>query len=240
MEEFKMEMTLYQRPQSRSDRVLWAVHEIGITDLLKTRTVELLKSEQNKEEFTTINHLRQVPALILRDPKSKEEHIMTESCAIPAFLVEATDSDLQPPISNAFARARYYRMMTLAACSIDDAVTAVVFNEKVAPEALRDPIAASKGRTYFKEKVLKVLNDVFVTKDGENPVEWVCEPYHKGFTIADCVVGFALILADLVNLLEDSPALKDYITRCKERPAYQAMRNSSTYKAVLEEFDIEK
>lgn len=234
-----MELTLHQHPQTRSDRVLWAIHELGLTDRTKMKMVDLTKGDQHTEKYGTINGMRQVPTLGLRDPTTGREYSMTESATIPVYLAEATASSLQPPKTNAFARAQFFRVIALASTDIEHMVTTVVFNEKVAPVAVRDNAAAAKARASFKKTAIGVLEEIFTAKEGEPAIEWVCEPYHKGFTIADCVVGVILIFADFVNLIDDSPVLKEYVARCKERPAYKEMCSIPSYVAALEKSIIQ-
>lgn len=210
-------------PQTRSDRVLWAIHELGLQNKLKLKEIDLYKGEQLAPDFVSMNQLSEVPVLILTEAETGKKHAMTESCTIPHFLAEKTESDLLPPICNSFARAQYFRIIGLTCSTIDTLISTIVFNEFVAQDS-KDLKAAARAREDFANKPAKALNEIFASKDADEPVQYILEPYHKGFTIADIVLGNILIISEIVNLLDDYPYLQAYVNRLKQRPAYQSMR----------------
>eukprot|EP00171_Calliarthron_tuberculosum_P000943 IDg943t1 len=223
MKSFGMDMELFYLPKSRSDRASWTIHELGIADQVSLKKLNVLKGEQNDSDFKAKNPMGQVPTLILACPKTGKKHVMTESAAIAQFLVESTESDLQPKPCNTLARAQYFRVASLAATSIDTMVYTVLLNELLLPAEKRDMKAAAKARVDFVEKPLKTLESIFAVEEGEEPVEYICEPFHKGFTAADIILGQILSHADDLDMLATSPVVKAYVSRLRERPAFKNM-----------------
>lgn len=223
MKSFNMDMELYYMPKTRSDRTLWAIRELGIEDKVVLKKVQIFEGQQFSEEFKAVNPMCQIPTLALTNPETGKKHVMTESAAIAQFLTEVTESDLQPSLCNVLARAQYYRIASLAATSIDTMVYTIVVNELIAPEDKRDKKAAAKARADFAGKTLKTLEEILDVKDGEKQVEYICEPHHKGFTIADVILGQILIIADSLDLLATSPLVKAYVDRLQKRPAFSQM-----------------
>lgn len=225
MRPVEVNMTLYQTPGSRSDRALWAIRELGLCDKLTLKKIDILRADNHTDEYKEKNIMRQVPTLVFADPTNGTKHTMTESAAIALFLAENSGSSLQPAVSNSLARAQYYRIASLAATSVDTIVYTVFFNEVIAPESMRNPNAAAKARTDFAEKPLKAIEAIFSNKDSDVPVEYICEPYHKGFTIADVILGQILLVADKLGLLDNSPLVKAYADRLRERPMYKNLHS---------------
>lgn len=203
MEDYKLE--LHHTPFSRSDRVLWAVYELGLEQQLVTNNVNIIRGEQRS--LASISSMRQVPVLVLTDSNGNRQ-VVTESCGIIMFLAESCDS-LLPPLDNLPARAQMHRVVSLAASTVDELVFRVFRHEKFEPDAA----ISSKARREFA-RARRMLNEML------SHGKWACAPHYDEFTIADVALGYVLIFAHRIGMLHDAPILQEYVQRCKSRPAF--------------------
>ncbi len=218
MKDSSLKIEVYHAAPSRSDRVIWAIYELGLEDSTTIHDVSLRAGDHRKDELKELNPIMQVPTMVLTDGKG-QKRVVTESCVIPAVLSEICDDRLSPPRTDVLSRATYHRVNAMVGANIDLMVTAVMWNEKVGPEELRRPEAAAKGRADFKAKGAVVLNQML----GDN--QYICGPDHDEFTMADISLAWILFLADKCDMLDEEPKLKAYLDRCLERPSWQKLRS---------------
>lgn len=212
------DLTLYHKLPSRSLRVVWLAAEIGILNKIKVEEVDLMKGDQYQGPFRKLNKMSAVPALILTDKKTCQDTVMTESAAICMFLTDniPNGSSLKPEPSNTLGMAAYYRFIALASASIDSIMWQIRLHEQLLPEGTRVPAVAQMARTEFAKKVIPALEDT-LGKDRE----YICEPFHNGFSTADIMVGYCCYWANFSGLLDDSPILQRYLARVKSRTAFK-------------------
>lgn len=226
----KYEMTLYHCPLASSARVMWALCELGIDDV-EIKEVNVREGEQHTEPFRTLNPMMQVPVMEFRERSTGEKVIMTEGAAIVQLLAERTGL-LQPSVDNVLARAKYLRFCAFSAGSIQAYLVAIRMHKKRSEPHIAS--IAQEARKNFKEKVVPTLEGAL--KDGEH---WICAPYYDHFTMADLLIGSALIIVSTSNLLDDSPVLCKYMKRVMDRKAVIDMfGDRHEFEAQLREFGI--
>ena len=220
-----LDMTLYHKPPSRSVRVAWLAAELGILSQIKIEEISLFKGEQYRPPFRSINPMSAIPTLIVRDSDTNTETVMTESGAICVWLSEIVPAhSLKPPSTNIVALGQYHRFVTLAAASIDALLWDIRMNEVLLPPAERTQGIADRSREKFIKSVIPTLEGAL----GKEGVQYICEPYFKGFTTADVMVGYALYWASSMDLISGSPILQGYVKRIMDRPAFkEATRTKS-------------
>ena len=198
---------LYGMPGTRSSRIQWVLEEANAPYELVL--VNLLEGAHKKPEHLA----RHVHCLI---PAYEEGSLkLIESAAMSMLIADRfPDAKLAPAVGTD-ARARYYELITYAVSTLDEHVIPAYLHTKVVPEAARDPKIVEHGKAVFAKSA------EFLTKElGSNPYFLGAE-----FTAADAVVGYDLILAAQIGLLEGHPTLQAFVGRIVERPAFKkAMR----------------
>ena len=207
-----LNIELHHLEHSRSERVIWTVHELGLENLMTIKTLDYFKGELETDEMKQLNPFLQVPVVVLTDARGKN-YTMTESCAIGFLLSEACNGKLSPPTTDIMSRAKYHRITMACAASIDFMVEAVLVHEFLLPREKRDASAAAKGRADFRDKGVLVIKQMLADN------RYICGPGHDEFTIADIMLAWILWVADKCGMLNEEPVLKDYLERCLERPA---------------------
>lgn len=196
-------ITLYHSPRSRSVRPRWLLEEIGADYELVT--LDLSKQEQKSEAHRRVHPHGQVPALIDGDLA------LIESAAICLYLADRFPAAKLAPQVGTPERGRYYQWMVYSIGTLEPPVLQVFMNTVQLPEGERSAAQATAGRVRFAE-VGRVIGDGLAGR-----------PFLLGeqFTAADVMIGSTLAWASLMGLLDDQPALGDYVERLVQRPAYQ-------------------
>eukprot|EP00747_Dinoflagellata_sp_TGD_P207644 gnl/TRDRNA2_/TRDRNA2_81197_c0_seq1.p1 gnl/TRDRNA2_/TRDRNA2_81197_c0~~gnl/TRDRNA2_/TRDRNA2_81197_c0_seq1.p1 ORF type:complete len:234 (-),score=52.92 gnl/TRDRNA2_/TRDRNA2_81197_c0_seq1:152-853(-) len=210
-------MTLYHTASARSIRALWTLHEMGIADKCKLVTMPFPPRVFVKE-YLKINVLGTIPFFVDDGGKVK----MTESCAIPKYLVEKYGpSPLEvKPSEPDFAA--YLNWIAHADATLTFPQTVVLRYTRQEP-GRADAAAEDYGKWYIAR--LRLLDSVL--EDGR---EFLCS---GRFTIADICVVFALMLG--VGFEFDKkykPQTLAYMKRILERPAFKAAAKQETQSAL--------
>lgn len=200
---------LFEYPPTRSNRVKWALEELGIA--YRSVVVDLAAGEQNQPDYRSLQPLGCVPAV--RSP----HYTQFESVAIVMQLVdEHPDSGLAPAVRTP-GRAAYYQWCVFAAAEIDPAIMAVFDNAMRPLEAMRPPgrqhdaNAAGYGRAAFNA-CARALSAALAKG-----------PYILGerFSGADIAIGHSCDMARRTGLIGNFPELDAYLDRLGERPAHR-------------------
>ena len=201
-------MELYEWPPTRSQRARWALEELRAE--YTSHLVDLLKGEQNSDEYREIHPLGVVPAL------TTHTYTMYESVAIVMQLIDLyPEKNLAPPVGSEL-RAAYYQWCIFACAELDPAIMMVFDNTMRPLEFMRPPGSqheenlAEKGRYDFGVRA-EMLSDQLDKRK-----------YMLGneFSGADIAVGHSLYMARVTGLMEDFPVLKDYYKRLRHRPCH--------------------
>lgn len=200
---------LYEWPPTRSQRVRWALEELGLD--YSSHEVDFASGAQDAPAYRDIHPLGIVPAL------QTDSYTIFESVAILLQLIdESADKGLAPAVGSA-DRARYYQWCVFACAELDPAII-VYFDNTMRPldhmrppGAPHDPMAAERGRYMFEERA-RVVSAALEDRR-----------YLLGSTFsgADIAVGHSCFMAIHTGLIDAFPILKDYHQRLRERPAYQ-------------------
>jgi glutathione S-transferase len=197
---------LYHCPDARSFRALWALEELGLPYDLHLLP---FPPRAKAPEYLQINPLGTIPALI------DGPTLLTESAAIVqylavrhapnALLVEADD-----PAYGAWLNWLYFGEATLTFPQ-----TLVLRYRTLEPGRCEQ--AADDYARWFLSR-LRHVDRALAAGD------WLCA---GRFTGADISVGYALLLANHLKLLDGvSPAIAAYWERLKARPAFQAAKRA--------------
>ncbi len=189
-------------PQTRAVRPRWMLEELQLPYTL--RHIDLFSGEGETDEYKKINPYGAIPSMIIDD------QVMHESAAMCHWLADMDpDKGLAPAITDP-DRMKYEQWMYYSQATLEPQPWLVIMHSYVLPEEQRvdDIIPWAKQRS---EKILAVLNEEL--KHGG---------YLLGekFSAADIMVGSTLMM--MKDELSQFSALKKYVEKLQQRPAYQA------------------
>ena len=195
-----MDLTLYYMPGTRSERVRWALDELGLDYGIEK--LDLFKGEGNRADYRAIHPLGQLPALLV------DGQAMFESGAIVQWLAEATPgSRLAPPVDQP-ARRAFDQWMYFAATSLEAPAWEMMLHGNILPDE-QGVKSIVPFATQQYQRALQVLDHALTGKD-----------YLLGsdFSAADIMVGY--LLPWFPEQLTECTVLPAYLDRLKQRPAY--------------------
>jgi len=187
---------LYHVPNTRSNRVLWLLEEIGAPYDLTLMTPD----ERRGEDHVSRHPLGRVPVI------EDDDGFVFESLAILLHIADLhSEAGLTPPVGS-HDRALVYQWSVFAMTELEPAV----IEARVARRA-EDKERIDAAVESFREAAA-VVEDAL--DDGD---------YLVGgrFTVADLVCGAVLMFARHAELLERMPRIADYLERLEARPARQ-------------------
>ncbi len=197
--------TLHHCVSARSFRVLWMLEELGLTYTLKMLP---FPPRANAREFLQINPLGTVPAFFDGEVR------MTESAAICQYLVATAARTARTPLNveahepefGAFLNYLHFGEATLTFPQ-----TLVLRYGRFEPQERRSPQVADDYAKWFLSR-LRSLEPLVAA-----------QPYLCGrFTAADVSVGYALMLAEELDLAARfTSAVAAYWQRLREREAFR-------------------
>ena len=200
-----MTITVHHLENSRSQRVLWLLEELGLP-------YEVKRYERNRATMLAPPELRAVHPLgkspVITDSDTGRRAI-AETGAIVEYLVEKADGRLGPPVHRD-AVLRYRHFVHYAEGSLMPVLFAKLVLSRV-------PLL---GKTA--QKRLQPMIDVHL--------DWIeteiaSRPWFAGndFTAADVIMSFPVEAArSRAGLASSRPATIDWLARIHARPAYQA------------------
>lgn len=192
---------------NRSLRVLWAMEELGMDYALE---VMPFPPRYTVEGYKKINSLGTVPYFIDGDIH------MTESVAICQYLCEkyqrdnGFDSLLVRPTEPDYGQ--YLNWLYHSDATLTFPQTLVLRYREFAAKDCQQGQTADDYEKWFAAR-LTLLSEHLLSHD------YLCA---DRFTMADIAIGFALHLATLLKLDSNfSPQVAEYLTRLRERSAFQ-------------------
>lgn len=198
---------LYHCPDARSFRALWTLEELAIPYELHLLP---FPPRARAPEYLEVNPLGTIPAMI------DGETFMTESAAIVQYLAarhapNALNVEVGDPAYGAWLNWLYFGEATLT------------FPQTLVLRYRRlEPGRAERVADDYARWFLSRLKHVDRALAGG--ADWLCA---ERFTGADISVGYALLLADFLKLLETAPpAVLAYWERLKARPGFQAAKRA--------------
>ncbi|MDB5419110.1 MAG: gst [Phenylobacterium sp.] len=204
---------LYHCPDARSFRALWALEEL---DLPYELHLLAFPPRARAPEYLQINPLGTIPALI------DGPTVMTESVAIVQYLATRHGPSelavgVDDPAYGAWLNWLYFGEATLTFPQT------LVLRYRTLEPGRAEQVADDYAKWFLSR--LKHVDRALANGD------WLCA---DRFTGADISVGYALLLASHLKLLDSaSPAIGAYWARLKARPAFQAAKR--VQKAELSE-----
>jgi glutathione S-transferase len=195
-------MKLYYVPKTRASRPRWVLEELGVP-------YDLVRLDPARAETRSAEHLERHPLGHVPVLEDRGQAIF-ESGAICLHLADLFPEKRLLPPPGSVERGLAYQWVLFSMTEMEPPLIALSAEGKK-PEAERDPAATAQARDRFR-KAAEVLeaalrNRQFLLGDG--------------FGVADVMVGGTLAWARGFRLLDGLPSAEAYLTRLRERPAWQ-------------------
>jgi glutathione S-transferase len=193
---------LYHAPRTRSLRVLWLLEELGIPYALENVTFD----PPAQRFFNQRTPLGKVPTL------EDGDVLMCESGAILEYLLERYGNGRLAPPPGTPARAQWLQWIHFAESTAFPPLGILVWLTRYRQDA------ASYAALVEDTRTRAASGFEFVERALTNR-DWLAG---DEFSAADVMMGFTLIAAQLLGVLDDRfPRLQAYLTKLEQRPALQ-------------------
>lgn len=195
-------MKLYEYPQSRSTRVRWLLAELGLE--YDSVTVDLMKGEQFSSDFLAVNPYGKVPVLV------DDDVVITESAAICTWLAEKyPEAGLIPP-EGTIERGHYYQWTFFCMSELEPFLWSIRKHILLYPKPKRSRAAVELAKEEYRNNVECLARHLDSNK------------YLLGdtFSAADIIVGYNLLWAGTMKLLNAAAELNEYLECLRRRPAF--------------------
>jgi glutathione S-transferase len=202
-------LTLYHLRNSRSDRILWLLEELGLE-------YELVRFDRDPNfrapaEMRDVHELGKSP--ILRDG----ELVIAESGAIVDYIVTRHGGGRLVPRHSDPAWARYVFWLHFTEGSLMPWLTMeLLLTSGIVPGVDPGPL-----RPMLQQELARYLHWVDTDLDGRDFAAG------EEFTAADVMLAYALEFAKSRNHLAESKHLLPYLERMTSRPAYQRAKGKA-------------
>ena len=207
-------LTVHHLDNSRSQRVLWLLEELGIPYQIK-RYQRDPKSQLAPPELKRVHPLGKSPVL------TDGEAVIAETGAIVEYLINKTGGRLRPPEgSPAWPRWTYW-MHYAEGSAMPPLLMRLIFSmlPARAPTLMRPIVRAIASRTiggYIDPEIRKHFDYI---ESELTKSTWFAG---EDFSAADVMMSFPLEAAGLrANVYPGRPKVKAFVDRCHARPAYQ-------------------
>jgi glutathione S-transferase len=200
-------ITLHHCVSARSFRPLWALEEIGVPYELKMLP---FPPRALAHAFKEVNPLGTIP--LLEDGAL----LMTESAAICQYLAARHSPGVLDVAPHEADFGRYLNFVHFGEATLTFPQTLVLRYTHLEPPERRQPQIVDDYARWFHAR-LRTLAPLLAAQP------YLCA---GRFTAADISVGYALMLAELIDLNERfAPSIADYWSRLRERDGFiRAMR----------------
>jgi len=194
---------LYHCVSARSFRPLWALEELGLPYEL---VMLAFPPRQLSRDYLQLNPLGTVPLLVHGETR------MTESAAICQYLASLKSPTPMQVDPGEAAYGDYLNLLHFGEATLTFPQTLVLRYARFEPEERRQPTVAEDYAKWFLAR-LRSLEPRLAQQ------EHLCA---GRFTIADISVGYALMLADYLDLADRfTPAVAAYWARLQAREGFQ-------------------
>jgi glutathione S-transferase len=194
---------LYHCANARSFRPLWTLEEVGVPYELQMLP---FPPRALKREYLEINPLGTIPFLI--DGETR----MTESAAICQYIVTRHGPSPLAVGVDEPAYGEFLNWLHFGEATLTFPQTLVLRYSRLEPDDKKNPQIAADYARWFLARLRGI--DAVVSK-----ADTLCA---DRFTAADISVGYALMLAERIDLAKDfPPAVKAYWDRLQARDGYQ-------------------
>ncbi|PLC55333.1 glutathione S-transferase [Pollutimonas nitritireducens] len=207
---------LYHCVSARSFRPLWTLEECGIPYELKMLP---FPPRYAAREYLQINSLGTVPALFDDQVRMTESAAM---CQYIAALYGPASMDVKPDEA---CFGAYLNWLHFGEATLTFPQTIVLRYGRFETPERRNPQVEADYRRWFLARLRAV--DAVLSEH-----EFLCA---DRFTAADISVGYALMLAEFLDMEPEFPAtVREYWRRLKNRDGYR-MALDSQYRAAVEQ-----
>lgn len=201
-----MIVTLHHLGQSRSERIIWLLEELGAPYQLVRHSRDA-QTRLAPAALGDIHPLGKAPLLVLDDGRA-----LAETGAIAQYLLYKFDlANRLHPIQESPAWPVFLEWMHAAEGAV---FLPFLMNAYLRPTGLMD---SPLGQFMAAERA-KVLRYVEAHLDRHS---WFAG---EAFSAADCMMGFQLEAAEKAGAISEGSPVHDWLTRARARPAHQAMR----------------
>ena len=222
-----MTITVHHLNNSRSQRILWLLEELGLE-------YEVKRYERDPQTMLAPDSLRSVHPLGKSPVITDEELTLAESGAIVEYLVDRYGNGRLAPISETPERLRYtYWLHYAEGSAMPPLVMQLIFNqiESKSPFFLRPVAKVITGnvkQTYIQPQITQNLD--YLEAELKKSTWFVGDE----FTAADIQLSFPLeAAAAYSNLGGNYPQLTAFLERIHARSAYQkALERGGAYNFV--------
>jgi glutathione S-transferase len=208
-------ITVHHLNNSRSQRVLWLLEELGVG-------YEVKRYERDRKTMLAPPDLRKVHPLGKSPVITEGDRTIAETGAIIEYILERHGEGRLIPPAGSDERLRYtYWMHYAEGSAMTPLLLKLVFTRlpQNAPALLRGIVQniASKAQQRVSDPQIRMHLDYW---DNElSKAEWFAG---KDFTAADIMMSFPLEAAAARADAKSRPMVKAFLDRIHERPAYQA------------------
>jgi glutathione S-transferase len=207
-------LTVHHLENSRSQRVLWLLEELGLPYVVK-------RYERDRQTMLAPPELRQVHPLGKSPVITDGDQTIAETGAIIEYLVDKAGGALRPaPGTPAFQRYRYW-LHFAEGTAMPPLVMKLVFDTiaKAPMPFFVKPVAKGISARVLDSFVMPNLARQLDFMEAElKSRTWFCG---SDFTAADVMLSFPLeAAAQRAGLDASRPVLHDFLQRIHERPAY--------------------
>ena len=218
-------ITVHHLNNSRSQRILWLLEELGLT-------YEVKRYERDKASMRAPASLRAVHPLGKSPVITDDQNTVAESGAIIEYLLERYGNGRLVPASGTPARLRFtYWLHFAEGSAMTPLLLKLVFNRvETGPmpffvRPIAKKISATVKSSFIEPEIKQQLSymEAEIAKTG-----WFAG---DEFTAADIQMSFPLeISASRGGLNAAQPKLMDFLQRIHARPAYQrALQRGGVY-----------
>lgn len=218
-------ITVHHLNNSRSQRILWLLEELGLT-------YEVKRYERDKASMRAPASLRAVHPLGKSPVITDDQNTVAESGAIIEYLLERYGNGRLVPATGTPARLRFtYWLHFAEGSAMTPLLLKLVFNRvETGPmpffvRPIAKKISATVKSSFIEPEIKQQLNymEAEIAKTG-----WFAG---DEFTAADIQMSFPLeISASRGGLNAAQPKLMDFLQRIHARPAYQrALQRGGVY-----------
>jgi glutathione S-transferase len=195
-------LKLYYAPRTRAARILWLLEELGLPYQLETVEFRPTSDTFFQQQTPT----GKLPTI------EDGDLVMCESGAIVEYLLERYGEGRLAPAAGAPERARYLQWLHYAESTAFPPLGNLVWLTRYREGAGADAALLADARKRAASGL-----DFLERQLGPGPYL-----LGEAFTAADVMMGFTLIAARLLGVLDERfPAVSAYLDRLMQRPALQ-------------------
>lgn len=220
-------LTVHHLNNSRSQRVLWLLEELGVP-------YEMKRYQRDAKTMLAPSSLRAVHPLGKSPVITDNGHTIAESGAIIEYIVERHGNGRLIPPAGTPERLRYtYWLHYAEGSAMSPLLLRLIFNvipKQPAPFFVRPIIKTivAKTNSSFIDPQLKLHFDYIESELGRS--EWFAG---KEFSAADIQMSFPLEAAAVRGGGDNRPRSKSFLERIHARPAYQrALEKGGKYELL--------